>query len=68
MGRKTYGSIGKALEDRTNIVLTAHPDFGAGRVEPATNLEPPLRYARKDAGARRNEIIVIGGGDVSPPP
>ena len=32
MGRKTFQSIGKALDRRTNIVITRDPDlFGGGR-------------------------------------
>jgi dihydrofolate reductase len=65
MGRKTYESIGKALKDRTNIVLTR--DFGLlapGSVL-ATSLDAAFAYARDDADKRGvDEIMVIGGADV----
>ena len=65
MGRKTYESIGKALKDRTNIVLTR--DFGltAPGAVLATSMDAALGYARADADQRKvDEIMVIGGGDV----
>jgi dihydrofolate reductase len=65
MGRKTYGSIGKPLKGRTNIVLTRD----LGLVVPggvlATSLDAALSYAREDAEQRGvDEIMVIGGSDV----
>jgi dihydrofolate reductase len=65
MGRKTFQSIGKALDRRTNIVVTRDTSFSAEGVETASNLKAALDIARKDA-ARRNadEIIVIGGGAI----
>jgi dihydrofolate reductase len=65
MGRKTYESIGKALKDRTNIVLTS--DFGlvAPGAVLATSMDAAFASARTDADKRGvNEIMVIGGGDV----
>jgi dihydrofolate reductase len=65
MGRKTYQSIGKALKDRTNIVLTTDLSLRAPGAVLATSLDAAFAYARDDA-ARRGvaEIMVIGGGDV----
>jgi len=65
MGRKTYMSIGKALKDRTNIVLTR--DFGlvAPDAVLATSMDAAFGYAATDADKRRvDEIMVIGGSDV----
>ncbi len=65
MGRKTYSSIGKALKDRTNIVLTR--DFGLVAPDAilATSLDAAFAYAREDADKRGvDEIMVIGGSDV----
>lgn len=65
MGRKTFESIGKALKDRTNIVLTR--DFGlvAPGTVLATSMDAAYAFARDDAKKRNvNEIMVIGGSDV----
>jgi dihydrofolate reductase len=65
MGRKTFQSIGKPLDRRTNIVITRDPDFSAAGVETVPNLDAALALARKDAEKRgTGEIMVIGGGDV----
>ena len=65
MGRKTFESIGKALKDRTNIVLTR--DFGllAPGAVLATSMDAAFAYAVNDADKRgAGEIMVIGGSDV----
>ncbi len=65
MGRKTFESIGKALKDRTNIVLTR--DFGllAPDAVLATSMDAAFAYAFNDANKRgAGEIMVIGGSDV----
>ncbi len=70
MGRKTFQSIGKPLDRRTNIVITRDvisrdPEFSAEGVEKAPNLKAALAIARKDAERRRtDEIMVIGGSAV----
>jgi len=65
MGRKTYESIGKPLDRRTNIVITRDSKFAAQGVQTASSLEAALDLARKDAENRgANEIMVIGGADI----
>jgi dihydrofolate reductase len=65
MGRKTYLSIGKPLDGRTNIVVTRERAFAAPAVVVATSMDAALTTARGDALRRGvNEIIVIGGADV----
>jgi dihydrofolate reductase len=65
MGRKTYLSIGKALKDRTTIVLTSNLGLVAPGAVLATSLDAAIRYARADAERRGvDEIMVIGGADV----
>lgn len=65
MGRKTFQSIGKALDRRTNIVITRDADFSAPGVLTVASFEAALDLARKDAAARGvDEIIIIGGSDV----
>ena len=65
MGRKTYLSIGKALKDRTNIVLTRDLGLVARDAVLATSMEAGFAFARADADKRGvNEVMVIGGGDI----
>jgi dihydrofolate reductase len=59
MGRRTYESIGKPLDGRTNIVLTRDPSFHPEGVLVAGSPEEALRLAG-DAP----EIIVFGGAQV----
>jgi dihydrofolate reductase len=65
MGRKTFQSIGKALDGRTNIVITRDAKFAVEGVMTAPNFKTALEIARKDAERRgAEEIMVIGGSDV----
>jgi dihydrofolate reductase len=65
MGRKTFQSIGKALDRRTNIVVTRDTKFAAKGVETAPTLDAALDLARKDAARRgADEIVVIGGSAI----
>jgi dihydrofolate reductase len=65
MGRKTFQSIGKALDRRTNIVITRDQDFSAEGVETAASLEAALALAREDAKrSGANELMIIGGADI----
>jgi len=65
MGRKTYESIGKALKDRTNIVLSRDLSVTAPGTVRATSLDAAFAYAREDARKRgTDEVMVIGGSDV----
>jgi dihydrofolate reductase len=65
MGRKTFESIGKALKDRTNIVITRDAKFTAPGIVTAPDFEAALALARADAKRRAtDEIMVIGGSAV----
>lgn len=65
MGRKTFESIGKALKDRTNIVLTRDFGLAARDAVLATSMDAAFSYAANDATKRgAGEIMVIGGSDV----
>jgi dihydrofolate reductase len=65
MGRKTYLSIGKALQGRTNIVVSRDQAFSAPGVLVAGDLAAALTAARGDALRRGvDEIAVIGGTDI----
>lgn len=65
MGRKTYASIGRPLDGRDSIVLSARrEDYPAG-VHVAASIEEALGLAARLAGARGvDEIAVIGGAEV----
>ncbi len=65
MGRKTFELIGKALKDRTNIVLTGDLGLRAPGAVLATSLDAAFDYACNDADRRGvDEVMVIGGSDV----
>ncbi|HYM99142.1 MAG TPA: dihydrofolate reductase [Aestuariivirgaceae bacterium] len=65
MGRKTLQAIGRALPQRTNVIVTRDPDFGAADVIAAPDLASALRVGRADALRRGvDEIIVAGGGNL----
>ncbi len=62
MGRKTFQSIGKALPQRTNIVITKNPEFRAEGVLVVNSLEDAVSKAKVSEGSE--EIYIIGGGQV----
>lgn len=65
MGRKTYESIGKALKDRTNIVLSRDLGLTAPGTVRAGSMDAAFGAAREDARKRgTDEVMVIGGSDV----
>ena len=65
MGRKTFDSLGKALPNRDNIVITRNSSFKAQNVTVATNLEDAIRIAEAFSLAHdTNEICIIGGGEI----
>ncbi len=59
MGRKTYESIGKALPNRRNIVLTRQEDFEAPGCEIMDDLFQAVKSCEKEG-----EVFVIGGADI----
>lgn len=61
MGERTYQSIGRALPNRTNIVLSHNPDFKAEGCLAAHSLEETFEISAKYDS---EEIFVIGGGMV----
>lgn len=65
MGRKTYDSIGRPLDRRTNIVVTRDGVFTAPGIVVATGVATALEVARGDALRRGvDEICVIGGAEI----
>ena len=65
MGRKTFESIGKPLDRRTNIVITRDTAFSKPGIVTAASFPAALELARQDAKKRgADEIMIVGGSDV----
>ena len=59
MGRKTYDSMGRALPNRRNIIISRDTTLRIEGVEVANSLEDALRRA-----ADEDEVFIIGGGEI----
>lgn len=59
MGRLTYESIGRALPDRQNIVISRNPDYAAPGCDVVNSPEAAIEVA-DDA----EELMIIGGGHI----
>lgn len=59
MGRKTFDSIGKALPNRKNIVLTRNKEWEVEGVIPINSLDDVDSVCKKE-----EEIFVIGGAEI----
>ncbi len=59
MGRKTHESIGRALPDRTNIVISREPGAKYEGCLSASSLNDAIELARQSPGS--DEIFIIGG-------
>ena len=66
MGRKTFESLGQALPDRLNIILTGRSDFKAENTVVFSSFEKALEYARRDEIIKKygTEIFIGGGGEI----
>ena len=72
MGRKTFESIGRALPNRNNIVVTRDENYNAPEgVTKASTVEAALGVAKKyeEGRLKQNpeavgEVFVIGGGQI----
>ncbi|MBE7896075.1 dihydrofolate reductase [Paenibacillus polymyxa] len=60
MGRKTYESIGKPLNNRTNIILTKNMKYKANGCEVFNNIDDILKFAKESS----KETFIIGGKEV----
>ena len=58
MGRKTFDSIGKALPNRTNIVITRDTKFNHADIIAKHNIEDALTHCTE---MNFDEIFIIGG-------
>jgi dihydrofolate reductase len=59
MGRKTYESMGKALPNRRNIVITRQEDLTLPDAEVVHSLDEALNLCRDEV-----EVFVIGGAEI----
>lgn len=64
MGRLTYESIGRALPDRTNIVITSNPKYEADDCLLAQSLDQAIALAEDYNITGRDEIFIIGGAKI----
>lgn len=62
MGRKTFESIGRALPNRTNIVVTRDPNYNSEGVTICNAVEQAIEKAKGTLGGE--EIFIIGGGQI----
>jgi dihydrofolate reductase len=60
LGRVTYESIGRALPQRTNIVVTRRPGWAAEGVVVAGSVEDAIARAQEYDG----DVMVVGGAQV----
>jgi len=59
MGRRTFESIGKALPERRNIVVTRDQDWVVEDVDVANSIDDVMKYCRDE-----REIYIIGGANL----
>jgi len=59
MGRKTFESIGKALPNRTTVIITRKNDYFIDGCLTASSIEDALEIAKSD-----DEIFIIGGAQI----
>jgi dihydrofolate reductase len=59
MGRKTFESIGKALPNRTNIIITRDPEYKAEDCVVVHSVDQAI-----GAAGNAEEVMVIGGSQI----
>lgn len=59
MGRKTFDSIGRALPNRRNIVISRQKSLSIEGVEAVDSLEKAIELTKLES-----EVFVIGGGTI----
>lgn len=66
MGRKTFESMGRALPNRVNWVITRDKNWSADGVKVAHSLEDALVQASQDvkSSANPDKLFIIGGGEI----
>ncbi|MEX2033347.1 MAG: dihydrofolate reductase [Candidatus Colwellbacteria bacterium] len=61
MGRKTWGTLGKPLPNRVNIVITRDSDYKAEGATVTHSLAEALGVAGKH---EKGEVFIMGGGEI----
>jgi dihydrofolate reductase len=61
MGRKTFESIGRALPNRTNIIISRNNALSVEGCTVKNNLTDALRFCKEN---NETEAFVIGGGEI----
>lgn len=61
MGRKTFESIGRVLEQRTNMVLSRNPQYRADGVDVFHDIKEAMDFAVDN---QEDELCVIGGAEI----
>lgn len=64
MGRKTYDSMGKALPNRLNIVITRQKDLKLSDAVVVPTIKDAVEYAQSQQDHWPEEIFIIGGGEI----
>ncbi|MEK7586044.1 MAG: dihydrofolate reductase [Patescibacteria group bacterium] len=70
MGRKTYESIGKPLQNRRNIIITRDVNYFKADIDIVGSLDEALRVASLEQGRGfeenqdQVEVFIIGGGEI----
>jgi dihydrofolate reductase len=65
MGRRTFESLGRVLDQRLNIILTRDPDYAVEGAAVVHSLRKALDIAGNEAKrAAVDEIMVIGGEEL----
>jgi dihydrofolate reductase len=61
MGRKTYDSIGKALPNRVNIIVSGNKELQIEGCIVKSSLEDALQFTKNQ---HSDEVFIIGGGSI----
>jgi dihydrofolate reductase len=64
MGRKTFASVGRALPDRLNIVVSRQPNLILDGAIVLSSLEAALDKASQLTAQWGDEVFIIGGGEL----
>ncbi|MBP9682722.1 MAG: dihydrofolate reductase [Bacteriovorax sp.] len=64
MGRKTFESIGKALPNRKNIVLSRDPQLSAPGIEVISDPLMAFDIALDYEDGEESEMVIIGGEEI----
>jgi len=59
MGRKTFESIGRVLENRRNIIITHEENYNKEGIEVVHSIEKALELCSNE-----NEVFIIGGAQI----